>query len=348
VRAVLATVLSLVLAAVVVLIAGDQASADEPDLQPYLVQVPDLASSSLPREVTIALRGMPAVTGGLSQLTEPYRFRVELPGPVEATAMAVQRSNPPTAVVALSYWDAGSTFTVPAGTPCGTYPVRAERAAEVVVYAVGEIRVTECQAITLDPPAVPREELPRDVTVRGTGFGRGVPVDLLLDDVDVGDGRTERSGEVTSLLLAPAGLACGPHQVTVRERVAAGAAPGAEASAVLTAVCTPVLDVRPEVVEAGFTALVTGHDLPPGQVLTLQWDVQGAVRPAGTITVAADGTVQGSLLLLRGEPLGARRLTATDGGAFTVADVQTTLVVPGSFQPGRRSVGGPIHLVGRR
>lgn len=242
--------------------------------------------------------------------------------------------------------------TVALRLPCGptTFLVRdpAGRAAADVVFQ-------RCPKVVLNPFVIDRRQLPRLTKASGTGFGRAVPVDVLLDGTDIGDATTSNAGTLVFQVPVPKAIGCGGHQVTIRQRTPT---PPPAAKAVLLIVCPldPVLEVAPEVISTGFTARVTGEQLPPGPT-RLVWDLgEGVQRPAmgnRLATVLPDGTLSLSVLLMRNEPVGPRTLLALDpdgpdAGAIRAVDAEDTLVVLSSFQPGRRSAGSTIGLLGRR
>ena len=231
--------------------------------------------------------------------------------------------------------------------PCGATTFSAVDAAGHRAVDTVQVR---CPALVLHPAVVAQSALPGAVDAAGSGFASGAAVDVLLDGSDVGDATASVDGAVPATVPLGAGLSCGTHRVELRQR---GAVPAPTAGADLTVVCppahSPLLTVGPDVLPGGRTAVVTGTDLPPGP-LHLVWQLPGgAQRPAlGTAVQASGGGLRLTVLLLRGELLGPRRLLALPSTGPLVAATDSTLVVPGVVEPGRRPGGAGVGPFARR
>lgn len=75
-------------------------------------------------------------------------------------------------------------------------------------------------------------------------------------------------------------------------------------------VVAPTIRLLPAVARPGMVVLAYGENMPPGDEVTLEWDLGITVdrRPR---TVAEDGTLRASLLVVRKDRLGPRQLVAT-------------------------------------
>ena len=72
----------------------------------------------------------------------------------------------------------------------------------------------------------------------------------------------------------------------------------------------PTIRLLPAVARPGMVVLAYGEDMPPGSEVTLAWN-RGITVDRGPYRVAADGTMRASLLVVRRDLLGKRRLVAS-------------------------------------
>jgi hypothetical protein len=75
-------------------------------------------------------------------------------------------------------------------------------------------------------------------------------------------------------------------------------------------VILPSVRLVPAVARPGQVVMAYGENMPPGTEVTLSWRPGVVLRP-GPLTVAEDGTVRSSILIVRREQLGQRAITAT-------------------------------------
>jgi hypothetical protein len=96
----------------------------------------------------------------------------------------------------------------------------------------------------------------------------------------------------------------------------------------------PTLRLLPSIGSPGVVTLAFGDNLPPNALVNLDWK-EGITGFDGPFRVAADGTVQAQMLVLRRDDLGVRQLILT-GPAGRFSPVQADmLVVPRSESPPR-------------
>jgi Tol biopolymer transport system component len=192
------------------------------------------------------------------------------------------------------------------------------------------------------PPA------PRTVTISSTGV-----IALTVQAVSVG-GTAAGSFAVISdgcsgRVLVP-GASCQvavgistatPGQLTAQLQVA-DTAPGAPHAATLTGLVlppgqtgVPKIVLSPTVGPTGIVVIVTGTGFVAGQPVSLTWSPGITPQPLAPIQAAPDGTLQAQVLVLPGDVLGPRTLSASSVVNGTPGSPATAdfLVVPQTAQP---------------
>ncbi|MFC5730647.1 MULTISPECIES: DUF11 domain-containing protein [Nocardioides] len=146
-------------------------------------------------------------------------------------------------------------------------------------------------------------------------------------------------GELVVFEVAVATPAEGDHTIdAVVSSTTVDPATANNRSSVELPVLQPSIRLVPAVARPGQVVLAYGEDMPPGTQVVLSWRPGVVLRP-GPLTVAPDGTIRNSILIVRREQLGERTITATS---------QTTEFAPvtGDALVVLRTMSPP-HLVGR-
>lgn len=97
-------------------------------------------------------------------------------------------------------------------------------------------------------------------------------------------------------------------------------------------VLLPSIRLVPAVARPGQVVLAYGEEMPPGTQVTLGWRPGAVLRP-GPLTVAPDGTIRTSILIVRREQLGERTITATSQTAEFAPVTGDALVVLRTMSP---------------
>jgi hypothetical protein len=95
-------------------------------------------------------------------------------------------------------------------------------------------------------------------------------------------------------------------------------------------VLEPSLEVTPQVAKPGQAVLARGKDYPPGERVTVAWNV-GITADRTPVTVGRDGTFEAQLLVLRKDRLGPRLLRVTARNLDRLEE--PVLVVQRNLQP---------------
>ena len=96
----------------------------------------------------------------------------------------------------------------------------------------------------------------------------------------------------------------------------------------------PRLRLLPPIGPPGFVTLAFGENLPPGVLVTLRWR-EGITTFDGPYRVAADGTVEAPMLVVRRDELGPRQAVLQGKPGRFAAVRANMLVVPNTEQPPR-------------
>jgi Tol biopolymer transport system component len=153
------------------------------------------------------------------------------------------------------------------------------------------------------------------------------PGGCALADLAPGDAATVRF--TLNPTTAVSALATGRatfNDLTGRPTTIVGQAP--------VVVLQPVIKLDPMIGPPGIVTVVTGRSFPPAAKATLRWTF--GISAPSQVTVRADGTFTGQMLVLRNDPLGQRNLVAHRVSGAKFADVMSLrpfLVVPGGPEP---------------
>jgi hypothetical protein len=91
-------------------------------------------------------------------------------------------------------------------------------------------------------------------------------------------------------------------------------------------VLRPRIEALPDIGPPGFVTSVRGTDFPPGQPVEITWS-PGITADARPVVPDADGTFAAQLLILPGDAIGARTITAEAVGTRLFSPVTTPFLV---------------------
>lgn len=234
-----------------------------------------------------------------------------------------------------------ATTIRPIARPAGEYRVTIEADGSPLLDATVRVPCTDATPalrplIPTCGPLAPGVPDAFELRVRGRGFYPGL-VEVLVGPRGQQDAQTTTADAEGTFdtTVSVTGRDRGEVQVLGRQRDTRGTVV-ARATRTLVIPCVePTIRIDPESGPAGYAAVVTGADFPPGSVVTLTWDRGLTVKQPTEVTADAQGAFRIGVYVLPRDLDGRRVLTAgtpTDPAAYpgVTADY---LVQPGTGQP---------------
>jgi hypothetical protein len=225
---------------------------------------------------------------------------------------------------------------------CGPHTVELTQPSPFGLLDATAVYTVECPTVVLDPSTIAQVLEPAGVGVEATSFPPNAAVTISLNGNMVGSGQTDEFGTLATAITAN-DLECGTYPVVVETDQVAGV-PHARAKAHLVVSCAPLVQAKPDVVQAGMTTRITGSGFTPGAQVTLVWQLpDGTTEPVGgspqTASASGKATFDFYTLIPGLDELGLRTLMASDGTRSATVQV---LIQGGTMQPSGGQVVGII------